>query len=317
MKTFDKYERFFNYLLTWLGGGIESLVIVGSPGVGKSWAVEELLEGRRHNLFSARQSALQVYKRIHDDPSIPIVFDDVSSLLRDDTMVDMMKNLCERGTSTLRWGTDTPKLEGRPKSFQCNAPVLILLNRIPARNPDLLAVLDRCHNFEFRPTKQQVIAYMRSYFPDDGELIDLLEGMAVMPSVRTLILAREWEMSPHLDLHEELLAECGVPDSVHTLVDIMERFPKAEWRDRYMKATRQTDRQFRRNRRLATQVLACRGSDAACPNVRLVVPELPAPPPSAPPEAIDPDSGHPDTGNPLPGFPDMSDRLRWWNPENN
>ncbi len=45
--------------------------------------------------------------------SIPVVFDDVSSILRDDTMVDMMKNLCERGTSTLRWGTNTSKLAAR------------------------------------------------------------------------------------------------------------------------------------------------------------------------------------------------------------
>ncbi len=316
MKTFDKYKRFFGYLLTWLAGGIESLVVVGSPGVGKSWAVKRLLKGRRHHWFSARQSALQVYKRIHDDPFIPVVFDDVSSILRDDSMVDMMKNLCERGTSILRWGTDTPKLEGRPRSFRCNAPVLILLNRIPAKNPDLLAVLDRCQNFEFRPTKQQVIAYMRSYFPKDGKLIDLLEEMAVMPSIRTLMLAREWQGSPHLDLHEELLAECGVPDSVRTLVDIMERFPKDEWCDRYRKATGQTDRQFRRNRRLAVQVLACRRPEKACPDVRFSVPE--PPPPSASPKGDEKDSGNPDIDNPLPGFPDMSNRLRWWtNPENN
>ncbi len=114
-----------------------------------------------------------------------MVFDDVSSLLRDKTFLDLLKSLCERGVATLRWGTDTPKLGGRPKSFQCNAPVLILLNRIPARNPDLLAVMDRCHNFEFKPSKSQVIAYRREYFPADGELIDLLADLPVMPSVRT------------------------------------------------------------------------------------------------------------------------------------
>ncbi len=317
MKPLDKYNRFFNYMLAWLGGGIESLVVVGSPGVGKSWAAKKLLEGRRHHWFSARQSALGIYKRICDEPSIPVVFDDVSSILRDDKMVDMMKNLCERGISTLRWGTDTPKLEGRPKSFQCNAPVLIMLNRIPAKNPDLLAVLDRCHTLGFRPTKQQVIAYMRSYFPDDGGIIDLLEEMAVIPSVRTLMLARDWARSPHLDLHEELLAECGIPESVHTLVDIMKHFPKKEWCKRYMKATGQGDRQFRRNHLLGAQVLACRKTQNECPDVRLVVPELPATPPSAPSATEDLDSGQSDTGNPLPGFPDMSDRLRWWSPENN
>jgi len=158
---------------------------------------------------------------------------------------------------------------------------------------------------------------MRRYFPNDGKLIDLLEEMAVMPSVRTLMLAREWEASPHLDLYEELLAECGVPDSVQTLVNIMERYPKGEWCDRYRKATGHTDRQFRRNRRLAVQVLACRKTQNKRPDVRLVVPEPPPPPPSASSETEEPESGHSDTGDSLPEFPDMSNRLRWWNPENN
>lgn len=97
----------------------------------------------------------------------------------------------------------------------------------------------------------------------------------------------------------------------------MERFPKKEWCQRYVEATGQSDRQFRRNRKIAAELLACRRTQNECPDVRLVVPELPTPPPNAPSETEDLDSGHSDTGNPLPGFPDMSDRLRWWNPENN
>ncbi len=62
----------------------------------------------------------------------------------------MPKNLCERGPATLRWESNTPKLEGKPTSFQYTSPVLILLNTLPAKNPDLLAVLDRRHNFASR-----------------------------------------------------------------------------------------------------------------------------------------------------------------------
>ena len=103
----------------------------------------------------------------------------------------MLKNLCERGPATIRWELSTPKLEGRVTSFKCTSPVLILPNTLPAKNPDLLAVLDRCHNFEFLPTKVQVIAYMREYFPNDGKLIDLMEELAVMTSLRTLMKARD------------------------------------------------------------------------------------------------------------------------------
>ena len=268
MKKIKTYQRFFAFLLAWLDRSIESLVVVGTPGVGKSWAARELLKGRPHHWLSARHTPLQVYNQLCDNPDWPVVFDDVSGMMRDSNFVDMFKNLCEDGVATVRWGSPAAKLEGRPTSFQCTSPVLILLNKMPCADPDVVAVLDRCHNIEFKPVKSEVIAYMRENFPDDGELIDLLADLAVMPSVRTLIKARQWARSEYLDLHGELPAECGVPEGVAVLIEIMERFPKAEWRDRYMKATGQTDRQFRRNRRAAAEVLACRGTGDGGPNVR-------------------------------------------------
>ncbi len=268
MKKIKTYQRFFAFLLAWLDRSIESLVVVGTPGVGKSWAGRELLKGRPHHWFSARQTPLQVYNQLCDNPDWPVVFDDVPALLTDGDFVDMFKNLCVDGVATVRWGSPTAKLEGRPTSFRCTSPVLILLNKMPYADPDVVAVPDRCHNIEFKPVKSEVIAYMRKYFPGDGELIDLLADLAIMPNIRTLLKARQWARSEYLNLREELLADCGVPEGVALLIEIMERFPKAEWRDRYMKATGQTDRQFRRNRKAAAEVLACRGTEDGCPNVR-------------------------------------------------
>ena len=37
---------------------------------------------------------------------------------------------------------------------------------------------------------QRLIAYTREYFPDDVELIDLMEDLAVIPSLQTLMKAR-------------------------------------------------------------------------------------------------------------------------------
>jgi len=317
MKTISTYERFHNYLLAWHDRDIECLVVRGNHGTGKSWAVEELLRGRPHHWFSAKTTAFQVYNQLHDAPHVPVVFDDVSTILSDSTFVDMLKNLCERGTSTIRWTSKTPLQEGRSMSFKCTAPVIILLNRLPKKNRDLSAVLDRCHNFTFEPTKSQMIAYMRSYFPADGELISLLEELAVLPSLRALMDARDWDRSPRFDLHFELLDEYGVPSGVKSLMDIMERFPAKEWQARYLEVVDRDVRTYRRHKLLAMQLLACRETQNECPDVRLQVPPLPTPPPSALSETKDPDSGRSDTGNSVPGFPDMSDRLRWWNPENN
>lgn len=305
------YKRFYSYMTGWSSRGIQSLLFFGMPGVGKSFTAKALLRGRPHHWFSAKQTPLEIYKRICDAPHIPIVFDDVAALLRDKTFLDLLKNLCERGTSTLRWGTSTPLLEGRPTSFRTTAKVLILLNSVPKKNEgDLAAVLDRCHNFDFRPDKSQVIAYMREYFPDDRKLIDILEQVAVIPTLRMLEKIRDWDLDDGIEegvnLYEEVSAVFGLPEAVGTLIDIMEHFPEGEWCDRYIDSTDQTDRQFRRNRKIAAELLACRKGQNGCPNVRLVLRAT-----------EDPDLGHPDVGHPLPGFPDMSDRLRGWNPENN
>ena len=318
--VFTKYERFYRYMKGWAFRSIDSLIVVGTPGVGKTFTAKKLLRGRPHHWFSAKQTPLEIYTHICDAPRIPIVFDDVAALLRDKTFLDLLKNLCERGTSTLRWGTNTHLLEGRPTSFRTTAKVLIFLNSLPKKNEgDLAAVLDRCHHFSFEPDKAQVIAYMREYFPDDRKLIDLMETLSVRPTLRMLGKIRDLDdgIEDGGSLYEEVASIFGVPDAVVTLIDIMERFPEDEWCKRYMEATTHGDRQFRRNRKIAAELLACRTTQNECPDVRLVVPEPPPPPQSALPETEDLDSGQSDIGNPLPGFPDMSDRLRWWNPENN
>jgi len=318
--VFTKYKHFYRYMKRWAFRSIESLIVVGTPGVGKSHTAEALLRGRPHHWFSAQQTPLEIYKHICDAPHIPIVFDDVAALLRDKTFLDLLKNLCERGTSTLRWGSSTPKLEGRPTRFRTTAKVLIFLNSLPNKNEgDLAAVLDRCHHFDFQPERSQVIAYMREYFPDDRKLIDIIETLSAKPTLRMLEKIKDFDDGDEDggSLYEDVAKVFGLPDSVVLLIDIMERFPEKEWCRRYIEATGQTDRQFRRNRKIAAELLACRETQNECPDVRLVVPEPPPLPQSDESKAENLDSGHSDTGNSLPEFPDMSNRLRWWNPENN
>lgn len=257
MRKIDTYERFYRHIKAWAEREIESLVVLGQGGIGKSWAAKNALGHRPYHLFSARQTPVQVYNALYDSPDLPIVFDDISALMRDNNFIDMLKNLCEDGPATVRWGTSTDKLEGRQKSFRCTSPVLILLNKIPEKNPDVRAILDRCDHILFEPTKSEVISYMRTSFPEDGDLIDLLAELPVLPSVRTLIKARQWRDSSHLSLTEELFSECGVPDPVVRLIEIMQAHSQDDWCSRYVEATGLTDRTFRRHKTIATEIISC------------------------------------------------------------
>jgi len=268
IRTIDTYERFHRHLASWVDREVPCLLVVGPPGTGKSYGYRSALGNRPKHVFGGRQSPLHVFMTLHDAPHQPVVLDDISSLLRDDQFRDMLKGLCDTGPRVIRWGTTTPKLQGRPTSFTCTCPVLIVLNKVPARDPDLEAILDRVDAIRFAPTKAEVIARMRVLWPEDEELIELLTELPTMPSLRTLDKARRWKRSKHLNLIEELLAECGVPESVTRLARIMESCPEEHWGTQYVAATGLTERSYRRHRLIAQQLLACRRRQNSRPNVR-------------------------------------------------
>jgi hypothetical protein len=268
LRRVETYDRFHRHIAAWADREIDSLMVVGEPGNGKSHAYQSALGNRTYHRFGGRQSPLHVYNTLCDLPHVPVVLDDISALLRDDNFRDMLKALCETGDRVIRWGTTTSKLDGRSTSFTCTAPVLIVLNKIPGRDPDVAAILDRCDAIEFTPTKLEVITRMREIFPDDGGLIELLAELPAMPSFRTLIKARAWERSTHLNLAQELLSECGVPPAVAQLAEIIATCPENEWCSRYMADTGLTERTYRRHKALALQLAECRASANACPNVR-------------------------------------------------
>lgn len=273
IRKVDTYERFHRHLAAWAEGEVPCMFVVGPGGTGKSYGYRGVLGSRPYHVFGGRQSPLRMYNTLHDDPHLPVVLDDISSLLKDDQFRDMLKGLCDTGPRVMRWGTTTSKLDGRPAAFTCTCPVLIVLNKMPARDPDLEAILDRVDAIRFEPTKAEIISRMRALWPDDEDLIDLLAELPAMPSLRTLDKARRWQRSAHLNLIEELLAECGVPVPVAQLAQVMESFPEREWCTRYVATTGLTDRTYRRHKLVALELLACRTPGKPCPIVRADQPE--------------------------------------------
>lgn len=269
MRKITTYERYDRHMAAWFAREIDPLLVAGPPGSGKSYSYEQALRETPHHLFRARRTPIKVYNELYDNPQWPVVFDDIVALLRDDNFLDLLKSLCEiRQVKTINWGTTTSKLEGRETSFRCTSRVLIVMNEMPTNRPDVMAVLDRCDAIHFAPTKKEIIARMHQAFPQDEALIGLLERVSVLPSLRTLIKARLWEQSKHLDLLEELMSECALPDGVHALIKIMTGHPEQEWCMRYVEETGLTDRSYRRHKEMAAQIVECRAPEKPCPNVR-------------------------------------------------
>jgi len=260
MRKVGSYERLQNHVKAWIDGDIPFLALIGGPGLGKSYAYEKLLEDAPHHLFKVRATAVQIYNFVHDQPDLPIIFDDVGNITHERTCLDLMKALCDsRVPRTVHWNTNTPILGDRKRSFTTEAPVLLVCNRDLGKNDDVRALLDRADGIIFDPPRSEIISKMKT-FARQPRIVDLIERLPVMPTLRTLEKAERWEASPHLDLEEELIAECRVPDQVVVLVRIMKDVPREKWEATYMEHTGRSRRDYYYTKHIAKQLLGVPGS---------------------------------------------------------
>jgi hypothetical protein len=268
LRTVDTYERLERTYRSWISGAIPMLLVVGRGGTGKTHEYERLLRVGSYHLFRGRTSPFAMYTTVMDQPDIPIVFDDVESLMKDAASRDIMKQLAETKTPrVVRWHTNA--LADDQREFRCTSNVLVLANDLPKKDGNLDAITSRFDRIRFKPTKVEIIARMR-LFAENQQDVDIIADAAVMPSLRTLIHFQQWKRS-ELDPLEELYATCGVPPSVRMIKDIMEKVPKAHWIKTY---AAQTDRNYEaakrdwgRKKKIALQLLEAAGSRKQCPSV--------------------------------------------------
>lgn len=65
------YDDLARHIRSWHEGYIPFLAVIGGPGLGKSFAYEQSLNGTEHHLFKGRSSAFEIFKAVHDEPDWP------------------------------------------------------------------------------------------------------------------------------------------------------------------------------------------------------------------------------------------------------
>lgn len=258
MRKVETYERLENFYNAWVDGDVPRLAIVGRGGTGKTHGYENLRLPSMHR-FVGRTSALKIYETVLDDPSLPIVFDDIRQLLKDPACLDLMKQLCERRkTRTIRWRTRAVPVDRQ--SFICTSSVLMVLNWIPKNDHDVDAILDRFDVLHFDPTKSEIIKRMRLFAKSQKD-VDLFAEIDIIPSLRTLEKFQDWKKSPHINELEELYSECGVSQDVMTVCKLLESQSRTKIKD-YAAMTGKSysaaKRDFARKSQVARQLLATR-----------------------------------------------------------
>ena len=170
-QTIERIQQRFDILdemtKACINGDVRAMIVVGPPGVGKSYGVEQQLEKASlmnklasravpYDVVKGAMSAIGLYTKLfnYKEKDNVLVFDDCDSVLQDELSLNIIKAaLDSKKTRRICWNTDSYKLrnEGVPDSFEFKGSAIFITNvkfdniRSKKLQDHLQAVQSRCH----------------------------------------------------------------------------------------------------------------------------------------------------------------------------
>ena len=150
-----------------IAGDVRAMIVVGPPGVGKSYGVEKQLEhsglfdqlsGRKikYEVIKGAMTPIGLYCTLykHSDKNNVLVFDDCDSVFQDDLSLNILKAALDSGKKRrIYWNSDSAMLrrEGVPDCFDFKGACIFITNlqftnlRSKKLQDHLEALQSRCH----------------------------------------------------------------------------------------------------------------------------------------------------------------------------
>jgi hypothetical protein len=170
-EVMDRIEQRFSILddmtKAAIAGDIRAMIVVGPPGVGKSYGVEYQLEKAgmfdqissrkvKYQVMKGAMTAIGLYCTLYknSDPQNVLVFDDCDSVLLDDLSLNILKAALDSGKKRrIHWNADSSMLrrEGVPDAFDFRGSVIFITNlkfdhlKSKKLQDHLEALQSRCH----------------------------------------------------------------------------------------------------------------------------------------------------------------------------
>ena len=153
-----------------IAGDVRAMIVVGPPGVGKSYGVEKQLEhsglfdklsGRKikYEVIKGAMTPIGLYCTLykHSDKNNVLVFDDCDSVFQDDLSLNILKAALDSGKKRrIYWNSDSAMLrrEGVPDMFDFKGACIFITNlqfsnlKSKKLQDHLEALQSRCHFLE-------------------------------------------------------------------------------------------------------------------------------------------------------------------------
>ena len=172
-------------------GDVRAMIVVGPPGVGKSFGVQKVLEEQslfdtmqgqtKHEVVKGAMTALGLYVKLYKRCEVGsvIVFDDCDSILMDELSLNILKAALDTGKKrTIHWNADSSLLarESVPNKFDFKGSVIFITNikfdnvRSKKLKDHLEALESRCHYIDLTLNTERDKFLRIKQIADTGEL---------------------------------------------------------------------------------------------------------------------------------------------------
>ena len=206
----ERFDILDEMTMAAIEGIVRGMIVVGPPGVGKSYGVIRQLEkanlfdqvagkSPRYEIIKGGMSAIGLYIALYNnsDPNRVMVFDDCDSILMDDLSLNLLKAALDSGKKRkICWNVDSNALRanGIPDNFDFKGSVIFITNiqfdniRSKKLQDHLAALQSRCHylDLSMKTMRDRILRIKQihnsgdlfsHYKFDDGEGDQIVEYM--------------------------------------------------------------------------------------------------------------------------------------------
>jgi hypothetical protein len=194
IRTFEEYRKL---IVAFFAGYYNLLIVVGRPGLSKSFMFEERMAPSRAILLRGYSTPFKVYQMLWEHRHKSVVLDDAEPLWKNKLGRVMLRCLAEHKAKKLvQWESANRQLQnlGIPSSFYTMSKCAFICNKfVFGEAEEYGAIIDRGHLVYFDPLSIEIHIETGKWFWDQeiydyiGERLDLIKDL----SARTYTKAYE------------------------------------------------------------------------------------------------------------------------------
>lgn len=131
----QRFEILKNLASMVIDGVTPSLIVTGEGGLGKTHAINEIIDekgmfGFEFVFFKGYSTARGLYNTLYDNNGKLIVFDDCDSVLEDKVAINILKSALDSyDKRTITWMTKMNKADDYPQQFDFTGQIIFISNK--------------------------------------------------------------------------------------------------------------------------------------------------------------------------------------------